>query len=262
MINCRGGENSECGVKVDHFHGDSLKDVKIIKGMKLKDTAYTSANVEECKGCAYCMASNSGNVTSCNQPTGEKCVCWTCKKIGCGNCPTHFTETDVSPTGEKPLNIDFVNAMGKKIELKNAREKCGCVKDAAYILGLPYSGKCENHRKSPTVNKCVCGKEDACFKCGVYEDSIAPPKMGEKCENPIHAHLAGEVPCESASPTTPAEWVNGSLTFDDVRRIMETCNVKDVELKKDCLTVSFVPKDVTGIHWEDLQEKMRRTINE
>ena len=53
-----------------------------------------------------------------------------------------------------------------------------------------------------------------------------------------------------------SEWDYGNLTFDELRNIIEVCDVKDAKMKLNCLTISFVPKDATGDIWEHLKEKM------
>lgn len=55
-------------------------------------------------------------------------------------------------------------------------------------------------------------------------------------------------------------WENGYLTFDELKNILEVCNVKDVKIKQDCLTISFVAKNATGKAWKELRERTLRTI--
>ena len=55
---------------------------------------------------------------------------------------------------------------------------------------------------------------------------------------------------------TKQGWRTGSLTFDELKNILDVCNVKDVETWSEGLTISFVPKDVTGRVWKELKEKM------
>ena len=62
------------------------------------------------------------------------------------------------------------------------------------------------------------------------------------------------------TPQNNKSWEDGSLTFDELRNIIDVCDVSNVETKIDSLHISFVPKDVTGKAWEELREKMLPTI--
>ncbi|MEK6884930.1 MAG: hypothetical protein AABY22_35190 [Nanoarchaeota archaeon] len=59
-----------------------------------------------------------------------------------------------------------------------------------------------------------------------------------------------------SEPQEQEEWEYGSLTFDEVRNIMEVCSAKDVKIKQDYLTISFVPDNATGKAWRELKERM------
>lgn len=61
---------------------------------------------------------------------------------------------------------------------------------------------------------------------------------------------------EKQNPPTDSNWDNGELTFDYIRSIVDICNVKDVEIQSESVTVSFVPKNATGDSWKLLQEKI------
>jgi hypothetical protein len=54
------------------------------------------------------------------------------------------------------------------------------------------------------------------------------------------------------------DWEIGSLTFNDVKHIMELCDVNNVKINSKDISVSFVPKDVTGKAWRELREKMHQ----
>lgn len=58
------------------------------------------------------------------------------------------------------------------------------------------------------------------------------------------------------SATPQSNWGTGCLTFDEIKNILDICNADDVETRIDYLTISFVPKNVTGKAWKELREKM------
>lgn len=61
--------------------------------------------------------------------------------------------------------------------------------------------------------------------------------------------------CMAVPTTDTSDWRNGELMFD---AIITLCNLKDVDTWDEGLTLSFVPKNVTGKAWKELKEKMRQ----
>jgi hypothetical protein len=66
--------------------------------------------------------------------------------------------------------------------------------------------------------------------------------------------------CRKCEPQEPMEWDYGSLTFDEIKNILDVCNVNNVKIEQDYLTISFAPKNATGNTWLLLKEKMHQII--
>ena len=90
-----------------------------------------------------------------------------------------------------------------------------------------------------------------CQKCHVRD---CP--MDDNCNAPIKQH------CKrlSHSEPIPEDWADGRLTFDDIKNILDICNVNNVKIKQDSLLINFVPKNVIGKVWRELRGKMHQTI--
>lgn len=115
-------------------------------------------------------------------------------------------------------------------------------------------------------------KSKCCKKC--YNPSLSykvicadcpchtPQSLEEKGKHQISQERIHEIYKEikereeKQNPPTDSNWDNGELTFDYIRSIVDICNVKDVEIQSESVTVSFVPKNATGDSWKLLQEKI------
>ncbi len=127
--------------------------------------------------------------------------------------------------------------------------------------------------KKATCNKCLTDLDIKQCECSCHF-----PKQPEKKEckhifrtlkniNGVTEEITYDKRCmlcgfktNVVSPTQ--DWDIGSLTFDRLKNILEICNVKDVETWSEGITVSFVPKNVTGKAWKDLKENLHQITNE
>lgn len=119
------------------------------------------------------------------------------------------------------------------------------------------------HQECLTCNQC---HNINCFLFGEPLKScfnaLLPQSLEEKGKHQISQERIHEIYKEikereeKQNPPTDSNWDNGELTFDYIRSIVDICNVKDVEIQSESVTVSFVPKNATGDSWKLLQEKI------
>lgn len=84
------------------------------------------------------------------------------------------------------------------------------------------------------------------------------------CYNKGGAHKPEDYPdyflTQRKSEPIQEDWADGRLTFDDIKNILDICNVNNVKIKQDSLLINFVPKNVIGKVWRELRGKMHQTI--
>ncbi|MCK9371018.1 hypothetical protein M0R04_13995 [Candidatus Dojkabacteria bacterium] len=105
-------------------------------------------------------------------------------------------------------------------------------------------------------SKCAIGCGDLCkdlCACRCHAFEVAEE---EKC--PCGRNIPKSLCSFHPKDSIDNDWAYGGLTFDKIKNILEICNVNNVKIEQDYLTISFAPKNVTGNTWVLLKEKMHQ----
>lgn len=229
-----------------------------------------------------------------NQPYDTDCECWR-YQMGQGwhykECTNHPKSSKVGKECTCNDDPEIIEEMGHKIGCPLYQEvKCTC--DWSVLPeGSPHKNYCPLYKKE---KKCTCipgikhriGHENSCPLFVAYshrpkkEEVLLPelldmpnPKSTKHRElykrvNQLIRYLKAKDNSSDAPLTTGLastdngdEWENGSLTFDDIRNTLGECDVSNVKITPDSLTISFAPSNATGKALKELRAKVHRTTD-
>lgn len=91
-------------------------------------------------------------------------------------------------------------------------------------------------------------------------DWRVPEFRGYKDTDTLKNNSVTEESSTTENTLKKEDWDIGSFTFDELKNIMDVCNVNNVKIQQDYLSINFVPKNVTGNRWRELKEKMHQII--